>query len=446
MPCYVPCCIAAAVFLAFSPDTGWAMEGASPERHRLSDEWTAVAGSPVVVALSKPGETRWGWHQFPALSVLPDGGILCAFSCQNDAASAYGNPLEAYVSRDLGRTWDHVKPGGDVPALAAPHCVISKVCQGEYLLMPARHAFDVSGLLARLPEPLAESAARRRDRLYEVRALPDALRKYVLSIDAYRWSPNSNSWGSEKVMYDGRGALARCTCGENEGDWLIPSTWFEHRLLMADGELLYADYRQLYTEPDGLVPRNRAVSLMVSKDNGHSFCKRSTVAINRTGNLSTAEPCLSRTSDGGLACVMRRQESDWKGLMPLAITFSRDRGKTWDPPVSLGYLGVFPNIDLLENQVLVLSYGRPGVHLRFSLDGTGSDWTKPVTLRKGDPDSLLAKTCGYTSILPVSSNEFLIAYSDFEYMTEPGATCKAILVRRVALDREDPPRQPKRPS
>ena len=80
MPCSTPCRLFVALFLALGPGTGWAMEGASPEQHRLTDGWTAVVGPPVVVALSEPGETRWGWHQFPALSLLPDGEILCAFS------------------------------------------------------------------------------------------------------------------------------------------------------------------------------------------------------------------------------------------------------------------------------------------------------------------------------------------------------------------------------
>ena len=32
-------------------------------------------GDPVVVSVSKVGENRWGHHQFPKLSPLPDGSI-----------------------------------------------------------------------------------------------------------------------------------------------------------------------------------------------------------------------------------------------------------------------------------------------------------------------------------------------------------------------------------
>ena len=33
-------------------------------------------GEPVVVAVSQVNEARWGFHQFPALTRLPDGTIL----------------------------------------------------------------------------------------------------------------------------------------------------------------------------------------------------------------------------------------------------------------------------------------------------------------------------------------------------------------------------------
>ena len=417
----------------------WASENMAPQTYELSEEWAAAIGPPVVVALSEPGEERWGWYQFPTLSYMPDGAILCAFSHQHDAAFAYGNPMAAYVSRDEGRTWEQIESQDSNRNLAAPHGSIAKVYNGEFLLMPARPAFDVTGSHLELPEPVSRDFGHRSDRLYRAEQLPEEILNYLSSIDAFRWYPESKSWVRERVSYSQDRAVSWCTRGKTKEDWLIPSTWFEHPPLRSNGELLYADYRQLYMEPDGFVPKNRAASLMVSKDNGHSFYKRSTIAIDRTGTVLMGEPCLAKTSDGGLACVMRRQKGNWKGLMPLAIAFSKDNGETWGPPVSFAHLGVFPGMVLLENRVLALSYGRPGVHLSFSLDGLGSDWTKPITLREGNPDSLLTKSCGYTAILPVSSNAFLVAYSNFEYTAQDGTRYKAILVRRVTLKRHDGP-------
>jgi hypothetical protein len=120
----------------------------------------------------------------------------------------------------------------------------------------------------------------------------------------------------------------------------------------------------------------------------------------------------------------------------MAITFSEDLGRSWGPLVSLNHPGVFPTLTMLDNGVLVLAYGRPGVHLMFSLDGTGHTWTAPITLRVGDPEKWLTKSCGYTSIVHVGPNSFLVAYSDFEHRDENGVMRKAILVRRVITIRK----------
>ena len=83
--------------------------------------------------------------------------------------------------------------------------------------------------------------------------------------------------------------------------------------------------------------------------------------------------------------------------------------------------------------VMALSYGRPGVHLVFSLDGAGRRWTDPIPIRKGDPKRWFAKSCGYTAIAPLDANRFLLAYSDFEHKGKDGKRRKTILVRRVTL-------------
>jgi hypothetical protein len=76
-----------------------------------------------------------------------------------------------------------------------------------------------------------------------------------------------------------------------------------------------------------------------------------------------------------------------------------------------------------------------GVHLKFSADGTGRKWTKPVSLipAKGKWTEL---SCGYTSLLAVGEGEFLIAYSDFKHRDAKGKVRKAILVRRIKVNRK----------
>ena len=40
---------------------------------------------PVVVACSAPGENRWGFHQFPCMSRLPDGSVMLMYADAEDA-------------------------------------------------------------------------------------------------------------------------------------------------------------------------------------------------------------------------------------------------------------------------------------------------------------------------------------------------------------------------
>ena len=109
------------------------------------------------------------------------------------------------------------------------------------------------------------------------------------------------------------------------------------------------------------------------------------------------------------------------------------QGQLWTPPQTLLEFGVWPCVQLLDCGVLVLSYGRPGVHLRFAADGVGQAWSDPLTLIEGRADDITRHTCGYTSLLPLDTTSFLVAYSDFLHRDAGGRTRKAILVRRVQV-------------
>src|SRR5215469_18119879 len=91
-------------------------------------------------------------------------------------------------------------------------------------------------------------------------------------------------------------------------------------------------------------------------------------------------------------------------------------------------LGCSPGLLELENGVLVLSFGRPGVWLSFSLDG-GYSWTKPQSIIAGDPEKPMIHSSGYTSLLALGKDSFLLAYDDWQMPNAKGEPCKTILVR-----------------
>ncbi len=381
---------------------------------------------PVLVVTSVAGEKRWGFHQFPAMSRMPDGSILLMYADADDKSETHGAPAPAYISHDEGKSWAVMN---DEPRPIRPHYSISKLFHDEYLVLPAARYLDVEAAGIQLPKPAATGNTYGRRYTYRVSDLPPSAQQYFRCLPAKRWHPDGAGWKDVEVEYDTDGLLA----SRNEGSKVLPRTFFERPLLQYKGELLYADYRGRYARNDGSVSGKGFSTLMVSTDNGKSFKRRSTIAMDPADKDLMGEPQLSATADGRLVCVIRRSDQDQK---PMCITWSKDSGRTWTPVKDLFEFGVWPCVLLMGNGTMVLSYGRPGVHMAFDPKGTGESWTKHVTLIEGDQASRTKHTCGYTNLMPVDDDSFLIAYSDFLYKNEKGQPCKAILTRRVQVTRQ----------
>ncbi len=400
-------------------------------------------GDPVLAARSAPNETRWGFHQFPSLNRLPDGGISLSYANADDSHATHGSASPALVSHDQGRSWQPMT--GDLKPVT-PHFAIAELCDGDYLAIPGCRYFDITKESVTLPEPFEKSGMNGSVCFFHRYAdCPPKVQAYFRHVEGRRWSARTKRWEDCQVEYD----TDQLVVWRSEHGNLLPRTALEHAPVKCGGELLYADYRIKYTvanDPDiltlrrrrnftNIVPRGGAAWLMASSDNGRSFKRRACVAVDINDRGNFYEPHLAPTSDGGLVCVMR-QESGAPN-QPMAITWSDDAGHTWEPPQDLLEFGVFPNVLLLGNGVMVLSYGRPGVHLAFDSTGTGRRWTGRLTLIEGDPryeDRLIySHSCGYTSLLALDDDSFLIAYSDFQYSGSDGQPHKAILTRRVQV-------------
>lgn len=376
---------------------------------------------PILVAEGPVGESRWGRYQFPSLDRLIDGRIALSFHVNEDSARAYGrrpSQPDRGVSADEGKSWalEHAteRPAG----LLLPDG--DRIIAGRADVTPA--AISVREL--RLPEPtgtIIGTYGRLPYTFYRHDDLPAALRGVPLA----RLPAGSATWITERAQLMDPG-FQRYSIQD-----VFPVVWWGDLNLANDGSILAVVYPRSI---DGDVACHR------STDSGRSWRLQGRIAYQpdpqadpqaRARTQGFTEPGSVLLADGSILVMLRT--TDGLGVGPLYSSRSTDLGKTWSTPVVVNPSGVMPRLLRLGNGVLVLSYGRPGAEVRFSLDGRGGNWTDPLPLVPLTSSDVQADSCGYTSLLPLSADSFLIAYSWFKRPGSDGIPRKALLVRHVTL-------------
>jgi len=401
----------------------WASE---TNRVRLGNV-SVTLSPPVVVALADPGERRWGHHQFPALSRLPDGRLWLTYNASADRDDAYGHAGPAFVSADQGRTWTKAQP--EDPLLAVSHSVVSPVRDGEFLCVPMSPGLGIVRERLRLPEPVARFNVYGEVLQFQLADCPPPVREFIGRIPALRWLPGQQAWQRETTGWDTTDALVR----SRKSDFVFSRPYLDNAVARIGDRLFYASYHLGHRLPDGSVPKNYAVWCMVSDDNGRQWRRHGLIAHDATGNTMVGEPSLVVTGAGELACLIRTTDHRQR---PLLATHSRDGGLTWEPTRELFPFGVMPQTLRLDNGVVVASFGRPGVQLAFAQDAAARTWSAMLPLIAGAATNVSAHSCGYTRMVPLDERSLLIAHSDFKWPDEQGRPRKAIVVRRITVERE----------
>ena len=219
------------------------------------------------------------------------------------------------------------------------------------------------------------------------------------------WGPEPAADGSYpvKTLYYAEGG--RRLEEKVEGTLHIPfvmSPHFHRSIVeMPDRRLLATLYGR---QPDH---EKYTSALIETTDGGERWDFVSVIAQSEeVGNEGFCEPALVRLASGDLLCALRSGG-------PLHTTRSTDGGKTWSPPEAVAGHGVDPDLLLLSNGVLVLSYGRPNVDLLFSSDGTGRSWGPPLTLYRGPG-------CSYTSLVEGDNGDLIVFFSQSGFCGTPG--------------------------
>ena len=385
-------------------------------------------GEPVVVTMGPSKERRWGFYQFPHFWQTKKGELVATCHVGDDSHDDAGErqPSPYFITHDSGKTWEKFT---DKDALQHAR-VLGDGTQIRSVERQKRPAKEI-GL-----NPVHKYSRGCTSNLYLYEDLPEEMKGIKLFIR----KPGSNT--EEEVIAPlemprlciGAMTLTRTSKGwvklaGNIHPLVLELTWTEC-LELSDGTLCYTIKAVRMDEKNNVLPGQSQMYLLASTNKGRSWQLRSTVAyIPDQAQWGLHEPTLTCLKNGTLVCVMRSDEG--KDPRNLFISISKDDGFTWSKPYVLNHFGVEPELLTLENGVTVVSYGRPGVELRFSYDGNGEKWTKPYIIYPRQT------TCGYTKLWATGPDRFLIIYSDFDHKDNEGEIHKAIKVKEVQITRLD---------
>ncbi|SEE88187.1 sialidase family protein [Jiangella alba] len=142
-----------------------------------------------------------------------------------------------------------------------------------------------------------------------------------------------------------------------------------HRVprVLADGAIVVPVYTVYRSAP------RRVSAFLQSTDGGLTWTQRSVVP----SSIGTNEVGWGYAKDGRLIAVMRTE-----GETParLRVSWSGDDGRTWSPsqplldPAGQQVVGIYPDVVLQPNGIMLLSTGRPDNRVYVDYDGTGETW------------------------------------------------------------------------
>lgn len=376
--------------------------------------------APTIAGVATQPE-GWGYFQFPSIYRSNGGAIVVTWHLAADAVTSYGQGNYNFaISNDGCKSW---KPGTGNPPIGGGFLLPN----GDVIGISTPKAIDVGTLNLPLPVGSVTAADGGYFAFYKLTELPNVLQGVYLS----RRAIGATTAVGEHATLDDPKAVRYPVSG------LFPVVWWGDMHLATDGSIIAGIYPGFCLNDNGGVDP-AGVPFYRSTDNGHSWKIQGRIPYipdlqtDSNGNkrlaLGFTEPAFEILSDGTYVCVMRTTDSF--GNSPMYISRSTDLGVTWTKPETFTRSGVLPRLLQLSNGVLVMASGRPGVQLRFSMDGKGQKWTDPFEMLPWDNEKQTV-SCGYTEVIATGPNSFLLAYSDFNYQTKAGVMRKAIKVREV---------------
>lgn len=169
----------------------------------------------------------------------------------------------------------------------------------------------------------------------------------------------------------------------------------------------------LYDETDGPLLRLKDGSVVVAINGRPASGPPDQAGFFRSTNRGRSWKHLSTVkADHDLQEVTVAELPDGRWMMMARpegdIAWSRDRGRTWTPPVTFGMRMFAPSLQVLRDGTLVClhgSYGAGGLRVIFSTDG-GATWIAPAK----NHGFLVDHSYGYGKAMELPDGSLFIAY------------------------------------
>ena len=408
---------------------------------------------------------KWGVYAIPWMYRLPCGDLIVRANGHQDTQSpdyVQAVPDRFYRSSDGGDTWKEVPASPEVALTFLFENTFVPLPDGRWIrLATAEDLAPIDGV----PDRGDHTRSLNNEvihNIYRYGDIPEACKRLQLE------------------TYDSSGALLKTESAVLDFPELLVTA--VGGSLLTDGkEILVNEYVPVpevryptYDSVSGILPLpdetlggfitgqdpeilGRAYDdlyFVASADGGRTWKKRALIGgydpVTTDGYTYENSCCVA--PDGSLVAVMRTESCVPQAVEPftgLMISRSADCGHTWSAPVPLTDSSVTPHLIALKNGLLVLVYGRPGVHMRWSSD-SGKTWSDPVTVigktldrhRALGDDYMDCKywkmeTYANTYMEAVSDDTVLLCYNDMKYPAGDGLDHRATLVRKISFRRED---------
>lgn len=377
---------------------------------------------PVVVAQAEQ-EEKWGYFQFPSIGKAEDGTLIVSWQMKDDSPKTYGVKSEIHntpmMSKDGGRTW--LPQDKEYERFVKGYNVV--MSDGSKLQVNTPKAKDIKSYNT-FPRPVV----KEENGVY---FLENSLPKDLQGVYFNYQKPGEIVKTIHATLND-PGLVRAAT------DNLLPVVWWGNIEQLKDLSLVAGVYPcDYFSDGGGLI--KGCVSFYRSTDYGKSWTVIGKILPDSTSYARKSkwdedgfsEPAFEIIADSTFICVMRTGMT-----APMYRSFSYDLGSSWTKTEAFTPNGVKPKLLKLSNGILVLASGRPGIQLRFSVDGKGRDWTEPIEMMpymNGDGSFTRDVSCGYASLLKEGEDSFYLVYSDFNKQNKHGEIRKSILCRKISI-------------